>query len=78
MTLTDLLPAVRQLSAPEKLKLIRLLAEDLDKAEDILPLEPFKTYELPTPYNTFGAAAVLMELAYDDDMLKLSDLATRV
>jgi hypothetical protein len=61
MTLTELLPAVRQLSAPEKLKLIRLLAEDLDKAEDISPLESFKTYELPTPYNTFGAGAVLME-----------------
>ena len=61
MTLTDLLPAVRQLSAPEKLKLIRLLAEDLDKAEDISPLESFKTYDLPTPYSTFGAGAVLME-----------------
>jgi hypothetical protein len=61
MTLTELLPAVRQLSAPEKLKLIRLLAEDLDKAEDISPLEPFKTYELPTPYNTFGVGAALME-----------------
>jgi hypothetical protein len=61
MTLTELLPAVRQLSASEKLKLIRLLAEDLDKAEDISPLEPFKTYELPTPYNTFGVGAALME-----------------
>jgi hypothetical protein len=30
MTLTELLPKIRQLSAPEKLKLIRLLAEDLD------------------------------------------------
>jgi hypothetical protein len=61
MTLTDLLPAVRQLSAPEKLKLIRLLAEDLDRFEDILPLEPLKIYELPTPYNNFGAGADLME-----------------
>jgi hypothetical protein len=61
MTLTELLPAVRQLSAPEKLKLIRLLTEDLEKAEDISPLEPFKTYNLPTPYNIFGAGAVLME-----------------
>lgn len=61
MTLTELLPAIRQLSPSEKLKLIRLLAEDLDKAEDISPLEPFKTYDLPTPYNNFGAGAVLME-----------------
>jgi hypothetical protein len=29
MTLAEVLPAVRQLTAPEKLKLIRILAEDL-------------------------------------------------
>lgn len=61
MTLAEVLLAVRQLSAREKLKLIRILAEDLDVAEDISPLEPFKTYDLPTPYNSFGAGAVLME-----------------
>jgi hypothetical protein len=67
MTLTDLLPAVRQLSAPEKLKLIRLLAEDLDRFEDISPLEPLKIYGLLTLYNNFGASAALI------DALKQSD-----
>ncbi len=61
MTLTEMLPAVRQLSIMEKLKLIRILAEDLETAEDISPLEPFKTYDLPTPYNSFGAGAALMQ-----------------
>lgn len=61
MTLAEVLPAARRLSAIEKLKLIRILAEDLDMAEDISPLEPFKTYDLPTPYDSFGAGAVLME-----------------
>jgi hypothetical protein len=61
MTLAQVLPAVRRLSATEKLKLIRILVEDLDVAEDISPLEPFKTYDLPTPYDSFGAGAVLME-----------------
>jgi hypothetical protein len=61
MTLTEILPAVRQLSIMEKLKLIRILAEDLETAEDISPLEPFKTYDLPTPYNSFGAGATLMK-----------------
>ncbi|KGF71443.1 hypothetical protein DO97_19535 [Neosynechococcus sphagnicola sy1] len=61
MTLSDVLPSVRQLSVVEKLKLIRILAEDLETAEDISPLEPFKTYDLPTPYNSFGAGAVLMQ-----------------
>jgi hypothetical protein len=61
MTLAEMLPAIRLLSATEKLKLIRILAEDLDVVEDISPLEPFKTYDLPTPYDSFGAGAVLME-----------------
>ncbi len=61
MTLTELLPAIRQLSAPDKLKLIRILAEELDTDEDISPLEPFKTYDLPTPYNTFGASEALIQ-----------------
>ena len=62
MTLAELLPAARRLSTTEKLKLIRILAEDLDISEDISPLEPFKTYDLPTPYDSFGAGAVLMEV----------------
>ena len=61
MTLADILPSIRQLSASEKLKLIRILAEDLDVADHIAPLEPFKTYDLPTPYDNFGAGAVLMQ-----------------
>ncbi|NDJ23668.1 hypothetical protein GS682_18895 [Nostoc sp. B(2019)] len=61
MTLTELLPAVRKLSVLEKLKLIRILAEELDTNEDISPLEPFKTYDLPTPYNSFGAGEILMQ-----------------
>jgi hypothetical protein len=67
MTLAEMLPAARRLSASEKLKLIRILAEDLDLAEDISPLEPFKTYDLPTPYNSFGAGAVLMAALNQSD-----------
>lgn len=61
MTLKELLPAIRQLSTPDKLDLIRILAEELDTDEDISPLEPFKTYDLPTPYNSFGAGEALMQ-----------------
>ncbi len=66
MTLADVLPNARKLSASEKLKLIRILAEDLDTAENIAPLQPFKTYELPTPYDSFGAGVVLMETLKQD------------
>ncbi|NJK54356.1 MAG: hypothetical protein HC936_19160 [Leptolyngbyaceae cyanobacterium SU_3_3] len=61
MALDEVLCAARQLSATEKLELIRILAEDLEMMEDISPLEPFKTYDLPTPYDCFGAGAILME-----------------
>lgn len=67
MSLAEMIPAARQLSATEKLKLIRILAEDLEMSEDIAPLEPFKTYDLPTPYDCFGAGAVLMEAFKQSD-----------
>lgn len=67
MTLTDLLPAIKELSASDKLKLIRILAEELDTNQDISPLEAYKTYDLPTPYNTFDAAEVLMQAMKQHD-----------
>ncbi len=59
MTLAEVLPAVRQLTASEKLKLIRILAEELDRSEDIYPFEHSKVYALPMPYDSFGAAQIL-------------------
>ena len=61
MTLKELLPAVRQLPASDKVRLIRILAEELDTVEDISPLQPHKIYYLPTPYNIAGAGKILME-----------------
>ena len=66
MTLADVLPNARKLSATEKLKLIRILAEDLDITENISPLEPFKTYDLPTPYDSFGVGSILIETLQQD------------
>lgn len=61
MTLTEILPAIRQLPALDKIRLIRILAEELDLEENLFPFEPYKTYYLPTPYNTFGAGKALMD-----------------
>jgi len=61
VTLTEVLPAVRQLPTLDKIRLIRILAEELDTEEDIFPFEPYKIYYLPTPYNTFGAGKALMD-----------------
>ena len=61
MSLAELLPNVRQLPVIDKIKLIRSLAEDLDQQEDISPFEPNRIYYLPTPYNSFGAAEILLK-----------------
>ncbi len=67
MTLTELLPEIRQLPPPDKLRLIRILAEELDTIEDISPLEPHKVYYLPTPFNSYGAGRALMNvMEYDE------------
>ncbi len=61
ITLTRIVPAVRMLPALDKLRLIRILAEELEVAKGIFPFESGKTYYLPTPYNSFGAATILAE-----------------
>lgn len=60
MTLTELLPTIQRLPALEKLRLIRILAEELDTDEDMYPLQPHKLYYLPTPYRSYGTGRALM------------------
>jgi len=61
ITLRQIVPVVRELPALDRLRLIRILAEDLEVARAIFPLESGKTYYMPTPYNAFGAGAILAE-----------------
>jgi hypothetical protein len=67
MTLSEVLPVARRLPAADKLRLIRVLAEDLDRSEDVSPLEPHKVYYLATPYGAFGAGTVLMQSMHELD-----------
>jgi hypothetical protein len=60
MELTEILPAIRQLPSLDKLRLIRILADELDTRESIFPFEPYKTYYLATPYHMFGVGKALM------------------
>jgi hypothetical protein len=61
ITLNGILPDVRQLPSYDKLRLIRILAEELESNKEIFPLEQGRTYCLPTPYDTFGAGEILMK-----------------
>ncbi|MEW6237584.1 MAG: hypothetical protein AB1656_19550 [Candidatus Omnitrophota bacterium] len=64
MTLTEVLPVIKQLPILDKLRLIRILAQELDTAENIFPFEPYKIYYLATPYNFYGAGKTLMDSIY--------------
>jgi hypothetical protein len=61
LTLSQLVPAVRRLPAQDKLRLIRILAEELETADEIFPFKEGVMYALPTPYDSFGAAEILAE-----------------
>lgn len=61
MTLAELIPVVQDLPATDKLKLLRVLADELDSGEDISPLEPHKVYYLSTPYGMSGASKALLQ-----------------
>jgi hypothetical protein len=63
VTLTELLPNIHELSYFDKVRLIRILAEDLDesKNQEQTYFEPYKTYYLHTPQFEAGAAAILMQ-----------------
>lgn len=69
-TLTGIIHDIRRLSPHDKLRLIRILAEELESSENIFPLEEGKTYDLPTPYNSFGAAEILMNTLKSSDAEK--------
>lgn len=66
MTLAELLPAVQQLAIADKRKLIRILAEQVGRDDDIAPLVADQVYELPTPYDAYGAAGTLLQALEDD------------
>ncbi len=60
MSLPDLLPQVRELSRGDKLRLIRALADDLEREEPPL-LSPDHQYEVWSPFDSYEAAAQLQQ-----------------
>jgi hypothetical protein len=57
--LPTLLPSVRALSRPDKLRLLHFLAGELVREEGIPGLEAGATYPIWTPFFCFEAAAIL-------------------
>ena len=63
LTLTELLPNIHQLHFQDKLRLIRILAEDIDVPthKEQAYFEANRTYYLHTPQFETGAADILMQ-----------------
>ena len=63
MTLSQLLPDIKKLDLLDKVRLIGFLVKEIEQPiiKDQFVFDPKKVYYLATPYNTFGAAEILMK-----------------
>jgi len=60
MSFAEMLPEVRALSRLDKIRLIQVLAQELERDEDAL-IEPGRSYPVWSPDRAFSAAAALLE-----------------
>lgn len=60
-TLDELIPAIRQLNAHDKLILIRILAEDLTKENSLIESVSPGLYDFQTPYEIEGVTDEMID-----------------
>lgn len=65
MSLAEVLPEVQSLSRLDKIRLIRFLAQELERDEDHL-IEPNHAYPVWSPDCAFSAAAALLQALEDE------------
>jgi hypothetical protein len=65
MSLNDVLPDGHTLSRLDKIRLIQVLARDLERDEDCL-IEPGRSYPVWSPDRAFTAAAALLQALEDE------------
>jgi hypothetical protein len=65
MTLTEVLSEVQALSRLDKIRLIQILAQELERDEEGL-IEPGRSYPVWSPDRAFTAAAALLQALEDE------------
>lgn len=65
MSFVEILPEVRALSRIDKIRLIRALAQDLERDDESV-IEPGQVYPVWSPDQAFSAAAAMLQ-ALDED-----------
>ena len=61
MSITEMLPEVRRLSRGDKLKLIQLVAQELERDEAEI-IESGRDYPIWSPESAFAAGATMLEV----------------
>ncbi len=61
LSLAEIVPMARQLTSVDKLRLIRILAEEIEASENIAPFVVGATYHISTAYDAMGAARTLAD-----------------
>lgn len=65
MSLAEVLPEVRSLSRLDKIRLIQIIAQDLERDPACL-IEPDRSYPIESPDQAFAAAAVMLRTLEED------------
>jgi hypothetical protein len=65
MSLSELLPELQTLSRLDKIRLIQILAQELEREEGEL-IEPGRSYPLWSPDQAFTAADALLQALEDE------------
>ena len=58
MSLTELLPSLKQLNRFEKMRVVQILIDEI-ASEEAAYFDPGEQYEVWSPYESYEAAAVL-------------------
>jgi len=61
MTVTELLPTLKQLNRYEKIRVVQILIDDIAREEAAF-FESGKQYEVWSPYESYEAAAILHKM----------------
>ena len=65
MSIAELLPVVRSLPHPEKVRLLQFLAGELARHEGLPSIQTGSEFPIWSPFDAFGAAAALGKLLED-------------
>jgi len=69
--ITELLPQVRGLPRSDKLRLMQFLVSELAQEDGITLLQSDEDYPIWTPYHAFDAAATLLNVLREEQVIQL-------